>query len=214
MTITGKRENMLKPVHEFPPPGITRKELVGAARAFLIQSNPTGELVPSQSITSLEYGSCDLLFVNRTNANLTAAKIRHAGDQERVEKFVVSSLCYYFWLLESITIGEVVLRVKTQLDLYLFAPDFSSAIFYLVDNLIKDFPIHVVKYNRCDRDDVDAPTVHFQDVTFKGMGRRDPQRREPEGRKAVGAEREEAVSPEISPQELSEFYRLGERYLD
>jgi len=205
---------MLKPTDEPILPLIPREDLVGAAKAFLLNSDPNSHFIALESINSLDYGSPDLLLVNKAKANLTAAKLRYPEEQESSEKFVISSLCYYFWLREAITIGEVVLNVKTELEMFLFSHDFSSAIFYLVDNMVKEFPIHVVRYSVCRSENLDEPEIHFHDVTFRGTAQKGPQERNLEKRGALIEAREKPIPTAISPQELGEFCRLRERYLD
>jgi hypothetical protein len=205
---------MLKPTNESVLSLIQREELVGEAKTFLLNSDPNGNFVALQSINSLDYGSSDLLLVNKAKANLTAAKLRYPKDKESGEKFVISSLCYYFWLREAITIGEVVLNVKTEVEMFLFSHDFSSAIFYLVDNLVRDFPIHVVRYSICRSEELDEPEIHFQDVTFRGTAQKGRQKSHFEKGGALIEGSEKPLPIAISPQELGEFCRLRERYLD
>ena len=193
---------------------IPREELVDAAKEFLRNCDPNGNLIALQSINSLDYGSSDLLLVNKAKVNLIAAKLRYPKDKESGEKFVISSLCYYFWLREAITIGEVVLNAKTELEMFLFSHDFSSAIFYLVDNIVKEFPIHVVRYSVCRSEDLDEPEIYFHDLTFRGTAQEGPQKGNLEKRGALTGARETPIPIAISPQELGEFCRLRERYLD
>jgi hypothetical protein len=204
---------MLKPADEPILPLIPKEELVGAAKAFLINSDPNSHLVALENINSFDYGSSDLLLVDKAKANLTAVKLRCPEGQESSEKFVISSLCYYFWLREAITIGEVLLKVKTELQMFLFSHDFSSAIFYLVDNMVREFPIHVVRYSVCRSEDLDEPEIHFHDVTFRETAQKGPQERNLEKRGTLIEVRRKSIPTAISPQELGEFCRLRERYL-
>ncbi|MBW1896733.1 MAG: hypothetical protein JRI47_06715, partial [Deltaproteobacteria bacterium] len=63
-------------------------------------------------------------------------------------------------------------------------------------------------------EDLDEPAIHFQDVTFRGPAQKDPQKRKLEKRGALMEAGEKPISIEISPQELGEFCRLRQRYLD
>lgn len=192
---------------------MTRKELVHAAKAYLLKSDPPEALVVAQDINSLEYGSSDLLLVNKAKAKIIVAQIRHPEDEESGEKFLISSLCYYFWLMEVLVVGEILLNLKPGLDLYLFSPDFSSAAFYLVDNLIKEFPIHLVRCTTGQAENFPGPAIHFQDVTLAGIAQSRRQKRYVgDGERLVKAKKE-PMSLKILPEELSEFYRLSRRYL-
>jgi hypothetical protein len=204
---------MLKPTNEWIPSTVTRKELVHAAKAYLLKPDPPEELVVAQDINSIEYGSSDLLFVNRTKAKIIVAKIRHPEDEESGEKFLISSLCYYFWLMEVLVIGEILLKLKPRLDLYLFSHDFSLAVFYLVDNLIKEFPIHLIRCTTGQAEDLPEPAIHFQDVTLTGVAQSRRQKRYVGDRERLVNAKKEPMSLKILPEELSEFYRLTRRYL-
>jgi hypothetical protein len=102
--------------------------------------------------------------------------------------------------------------------MYLFSHEFSAAICYLVDNLSQGFLIHLVKYHIIHVEDLDEPAIHFQRLNFNDPIQ-DPIQDEPEKNRLAGrdllTEKKEVSTPfEISAQELSEFHRLRQHYLD
>lgn len=183
---------MLKATYEALSLAIPKQELVSAAKRFLLDSDSNRDLILLDNIDSPKFGSSDLLFINKAKTDLTLARLNDRADCER---FVISAISYYFWLNESIRVDEILFDRKSRLEMYLFSPDFSPAICYLVDNLSKKYGVHLVKYNIFQVEDLDEPAINFQHITLKGPAQDKP-------------------TSNISPQELSEFYRLKEHYLD
>ena len=140
------------------------------------------------------------------------------NNRESSEKFVISSISYCFWLAECITASKVFSEGKTGFDMYLFSDEFSAAICYLVDNLAQELLIHLVKYRIMRVEDLDKPAIHFQRLNFNDPIQ-DPIQDNLEKHRLVGrdvlTQKKEGSKPfEISAQELSEFRRLKQHYLD
>lgn len=190
---------------------IPKKELVDAAKRFLLHSDSNKDLILLENINSLKFGSSDLLFINEAKTNLTVAKL---SNRESSDKFVISSISYCFWLIECLTAGEVFLNGKTGWDMYLFSHEFSAAICYLVDNLSQELPIHLVKYHILHVEDLDEPAIHFQCLNFKDPIQDEPEKNGLAGPILLTGKKERSTPFEISPQELSEFHQLKQHYLD
>jgi hypothetical protein len=202
---------MLKTTYEADFGAIPKEELVDATKSFLLQSDSDEYLIPIENIHSLEFGSSDLLFFNKDKTNLTVVRLCYG---ESSEKFFIASICYGLWLAECITAGKILFNGKTGWDMYLFSHEFSAAICYIVDNLSQELPIHLVKYHIIDVEDLDEPAIHFQCLNIK-----DPIQDKPEKNSLKGpillSEKKERSSPfKISPQELREFQKLKQHYLD
>ena len=202
---------MLKMTHGALSLAIPRMELLDAAKKFVLHSDANQDLVLVENVDSPKFGSSDLLFINGDRTNLTIGKI---GDTKRNERFVISSICYYFWLMECITAGRAFFNGKTRLNMYLFCHEFSDPIRYLLDNLCPVYPIYLIQYQIINVEDSDGPAIHFQHVNFEGRRQETPERISPEGRVLTPDEEERVVLHEISDQELREFRRLKEQHLD
>ncbi|UCG80430.1 MAG: hypothetical protein JSV60_10800 [Desulfobacterales bacterium] len=202
---------MLKTTYEADFVAIPKEELVDAAKRFLLQSHSDEDFIPVENVDSLKFGSSDLLFVNKGKTNLTVVRLCY---RESSEKFFISSVSYCLWLVECITAGKILFNGKTGLNIYLFSHEFSTEICYLVDNLSHELPIHLVKYYVIHAEDLDEPAIHFQHLNLKGPVHHESQKDRLEGQ-ALRAEKKARATPlEISVQELNEFQRLKQHYLD
>jgi hypothetical protein len=202
---------MLKTTYEAVSIAITRKELLDAVRDFLLHSGSHEDVVLADNIYSPKFGSSDLLFVNKARTTLTVARL---NDQEDCEKFIISSISYYFWLKEFITVSEAFLNGKSELDMYLFSHDFSAAIRYLMDNLTGKLKVYPIKYNILQVEDLTEPAIYFQHMTLRDPTQDKPVKKERQEEKAVlTQEKQGSASLKISAQESREFDRLKELYL-
>ena len=73
---------MVKTIYRAASMVIPRAELVETAKRFLVNSGSCKDVVLADNIRSPKFGSSDLLFVNSTKTNLTAARL------EMMEKVV------------------------------------------------------------------------------------------------------------------------------
>lgn len=191
---------------------IPRKELLDAARKFLLHSGLGNDFVLVDNIYSPKFGSSDLLFMNRAKTNLTVARL---NDRKEGEDFIISSISYYFWLKEFITISEVFFNAKGGLDMYLFSHDFSAAIRYLMDNMARRLKVYAIKYNILQVEGLNEPAIYFQHITPKNHAQDKPLKKErQEGKVILTKEKERSAALKLSAQELTEFDRLRELYLD
>ncbi len=202
---------MLKTTCEADFAAIPKEELVDAAKSFVLRSRADENFISAENVDSVKFGSSDLLFINQGKTNLTVVRVCY---RENSAKFFISSICYGLWLMECITAGKILFDGKAGLNIYLFSHEFSAEIFYLVDNLSLTFPIYLVKYDMIHAEDLDEPAAHFQYLNLKNPVHRESQRDRSEGQ-ALRAEKKARATPlEISVQELSEFHRLRQHYLD
>lgn len=191
---------------------IPRKELLDAARKFLLHSGLGNDFVLVDNIYSPKFGSSDLLFMNRAKTNLTVARL---NDRKEGEDFIISSISYYFWLKEFITISEVFFNAKGGLDMYLFSHDFSVAIRYLMDNMARRLKVYAIKYNILQVEGLNEPAIYFQHISPKNHTQDKPLKKErQEGKVILTKEKERSAALKLSAQELMEFDRLRELYLD
>jgi hypothetical protein len=158
---------MAKTIYEAASIVIPKKELVDAAKKFLQHSAPPKELILVDNIYSPNFGSSDLLFTNQTKTNLTAAKLKDRNSGEDCGKFIISSISYYFWLRQFVTLSDVFLDEKCGLDMYLFSDDFSASIRYLIHHLSRRSKIFLIKYNILQDEDLEEPAVYFQHADLK-----------------------------------------------
>jgi hypothetical protein len=180
---------------------ITRKDLVESAKKFLLHSEPDQDRILVDNIHSAQFGSSDLLFLNKAKTNVTVARLHDEGERER---FVMASISYYFWLNEFIRASEVFFNRKSGLDMYLFSDDFSAPICYMIDNIQKKLKIYLVQYHFFKVEDLHEPVIYFQHITPKDMTPEKPEKKE---------RQDSFIPPKISPEELNEFNRLEEFYL-
>ena len=202
---------MLKTTYEAASLGIPTKELLDAACTFLLNSESNQELVLVDNIASSNFGSSDLLFVNKEKTHLITARLH---DGVSCERFIISSMSYYFWLKELMRVSDLFHGGKSGLDMYLFSRDFSAAILYLISNLNKGSRMCLFKYRILQVEDLDEPAIDFQRVAFQGFVQDEPlkEARWPEG--ALLTEDKEDPNPvEITSQELRVFNQLRERHL-
>ncbi|MBE9581474.1 MAG: hypothetical protein IMF18_07635 [Proteobacteria bacterium] len=203
---------MAKTVYDAVSTAIPRDELVDAAKKFLMHSDSNKDLVLADNIESPQFGSSDLLFLNGAKTRLRVARINDTRD---TEKFIVSSMSYYWWLEQSLTISEAFHNRKTGLDMYLFSNDFSAAIEYVMDNLGRKFNVHLLKYNILQVEGLDEPAIYFQRMTPRDLAQDVPAEKHNSQEEAPPTEETETSDAlEISAPELEEFYRLKEHYLD
>ncbi|MBN1843223.1 MAG: hypothetical protein JW883_13200 [Deltaproteobacteria bacterium] len=203
---------MAKTVYDAVSTAITRDELVDAAKRFLMHSGSNKDLVLLDNIESPQFGSSDLAFVNGEKTLLMVARINDARD---TEKFIVSSMSYYWWLEQFLTISEVFHNGKTGLDMHLFSNDFSAAIECVMDKLGGKFNVHLVKYNILQVEGLDEPAAYFQRMTPGDLAQDAPPEKHGSQEEAPPTEETETSDAlEISAPELEEFYRLKEHYLE
>ena len=203
---------MVKTTYETVSIAIPRKELLDAAKKFLMHSGSHRDLVLVDNIYSPKFGSSDLLLVNKAKTNLIVGRL---NDREEGENFIISSISYYFWLMEFITISEVFLNGKCGLDMYLFSHDFSAASRYLMDNLTGKLKVYPIKYNTLQVEGLNEPAIYFQHMSLGDHAQDKPVKKERKDENAILTEEQEgSASLKISPQELREFDRLKELYLD
>jgi hypothetical protein len=202
---------MVKIINDAVSTAIPQEELMDAAKNFLLHSGSHKDLVLGDNIASPQFGSSDLLFVNQGKMHLTVARL---NDAEETEKFIISSMSYYVWLKQFVTVGEVFSNGKIEMDMYLFSPDFSAAISYLMRDLAATLEIYLVEYKILQVEGLDEPGIYFQHLSPEDIARDRPLNRNTRQLEALPTEEEETSDPlEISAEELSEFNRLEERYL-
>ncbi|MFC1890638.1 hypothetical protein ACFL4G_12870 [Thermodesulfobacteriota bacterium] len=202
---------MVKAAFEVPSSPIPRTTLVEAAGRFLLRSKPGEDFTPTNNIDSPGFGSSDLLFVDKARANLMAARLL---DGDNCEKFIVSSISYYFWLGEFLLISEAFSRRKTELELYLFLNDFSPAVSLFMKNLAPDLRLHLVKHKALEVEGLHEPVIHFERMIFEATPKVPPVKEQEPPEKAPPAEENTAQAPpQISALEMNEFKRLREFYL-
>ena len=203
----------MKTIYDAVSMAIPTEELMGAAQKFLLHSGSHRDVVPGKNIVSPQFGSSDLLFVNHGKTRLTVARL---NDTEDIEKFIVLSMSYYVWLKESVTVGEIFSSGKIEMDMYLFSHDFSPAVFYLMHQLAAQQEIHLIKYHILQVEGLDEPGIYFQRLAHRGFAQDTPLTLDTHQEAALPGEeeaKETSDTLEISPEELSEFNRLEERYL-
>jgi len=191
---------------------ISRKELLEAAKSFLLCFGSDKDLILVDNIYSPKFGSSDLLLVNKAKTNLTVGRL---NEREEGENFIIASISYYFWLKEFITISEVLFNNKCGVDMYLFSHDFSAASCYLMDNLTRKLNVYPIKYNILQIEGLNEPAIYFQHIAPKDHAQNKPVKKEDKEDKVVSTEEKEgSAALKISAQELREFDRLTELYLD
>lgn len=203
---------MAKIVYDAVSTAIPRDELVDAAKRFLMHSGSSKDLALVANIDSPQFGSSDLAFANGEKTLLRVARINDARD---TEKFIVSSMSYYWWLEQSLTVSEAFHNGKTGLDMYLFSNDFSPASECVMDKLGRKFNVHLVKYNILQVEGLNEPAIYFQHMTPGDLAQDAPAEKHGSQEEAPPTEETETSDAfEISAPELEEFYRLKEHYLD
>jgi len=203
----------VKTIYDAVSTAIPREELIDAAKKFLLRSGSRQDVVLGKNIASPQFGSSDLLFVDHGKTHLTVARL---NDAEDIEKFIISSMSYYVWLKDFVTVGEIFSSGKTEMDMYLFSHDFSTAVSYLMHALATQLEIYLIKYHILQVEDLDEPGIYFQRLAPKDLGQDRPLTLDTQQEAALPREEEEKETSdalEISAEELSEFNRLEERYL-
>ena len=205
---------MVKTIYRAASMVIPRAELVETAKRFLVNSGSCKDVVLADNIRSPKFGSSDLLFVNSTKTNLTAARLNHRNNGEGCEKFIISSISYYFWVRQFITVSEVFLNGTCGLEMYLFSDDFSTPVRYLMDNLPNKSVFHLVQYSVLQGEDFDEPAIYFQPASFQDPPQESAIKNDDLQEDSHVSEHSMAAGPvEISPHEFSVFNRLKELYL-
>ena len=200
---------MLKATHEAASFPIRKEELVVAAKDFLEEDESNRDIIFLDNVHSLEFGSSVLLFTDRTNTKLTAMTLNDKGD---CETFIISSISYYMWLKQLITVGESFFHGKRELEMYLFSDDFSPVICYLMDSLSKEFKFYLVKYKILHVEGLDEPAIYFQHVTHRDSPKRKLVKTMRQEEDPVSM-KESPAAVKISSEELGEFNRLKDLYL-
>jgi hypothetical protein len=202
----------MKTIYDAISTAIPREELMDAAKKFLLHSGSHQDVVLGKNIASPEFGSSDLLFVNQGKTHLTVARL---NDTEDIERFIISSMSYYVWLKDFVTVGEIFSSGKIEMDLYLFSHDFSAAISYLMHHLATQLEIYLIKYHILQVEGLDEPGIYFQRLTPEDLAQGRPLTLDTRQEAALPKEEKETSDTvvDISTQELSEFNRLKEHYL-
>jgi hypothetical protein len=203
---------MVKIINDAVSTAIPREELMDAAKKFLLHSGSHQDVVLGKNIASPRFGSSDLLFVNQGKTHLTVARL---NDTEDIERFIISSMSYYVWLKDFVTVGEIFSSGKIEMDLYLFSHDFSAAISYLMHHLATQLEIYLIKYHILQVEGLDEPGIYFQRLTPEDLAQDRPLTLDTRQETALPEEEKETSDTvvDISTQELSEFNRLKEHYL-
>ena len=210
--ITARKSPMLQTIYDAKSTVIPRQELLDAAKSFLLCFGSDKDLILVDNIYSPKFGSSDLLLVNHAKTNLTVGRLNNRAEDE---KFIIESISYYFWLKEFITISEILFNNKCGVGMYLFSHDFSAASRYLIDNLIRKLNVYLIKYNILQSESLNGPAIYFQHIAPIDHAKKKPVKKEDKEDKVVSTgEKEGSAALKISAQELREFDRLTELYLD
>jgi hypothetical protein len=203
---------MVKIINDAVSTAIPTEELMDAAKKFLLHSGSHQDGVLGKNIASPQFGSSDLLFVNQGKTHLTVARL---NDTEDIERFIISSMSYYVWLKDFVTVGEIFSSGKIEMDLYLFSHDFSTTVSYLMHHLATQLEIYLIKYHILQVEGLDEPGIYFQRLTPEDLAQDRPLTLDTRQEAALPKEEEETSDTvvDISTQELSEFNRLKEHYL-
>ena len=207
---------MLKTIYQTASLVIPREELAEAAKAFLVNSGLCKDLIPADNIRSPKFGASDLLFVDSGRTTLTAVRLSDRNYGESCEKFIISSVSYYFWLRQFITVREVCFSGRCKLEMYLFSDGFSSPVRYLIENLPNKsvLHLHLIKYNVLHGEGLDEPAIYFQHMSSEDHPQDSVMKNDgPLVAPPMPEDKEAANDVEISPQELHEFNRLKALYL-
>ena len=203
---------MVKATYDAVSVAIPTKELISAAKKFLLHSDADKDLILEDNIDSPKFGSSDLLFVNKAKTSLTIVRWNH--DEEEREKFVISSISYYLWLREFMTASEIFFNAKSGLEMYVFSRDFSAAACHMMEYLSKKIGVHLVRYSILEVEHVDEPGIYFQHLTLKDTA--DDKHVKAHGQDEqtqLTRDRQRWASLRISSEELREFERLKKLHL-
>ena len=207
-----RKASMLQTINDSESKAIPRQELLDAAKSFLLCFGSDKDLNLVDNIDSPKFGSSDLLLVNHAKTNLIVGRLNNKAEGDN---FIIESISYYFWLKECITISEVLFNNKCGVGMYIFSHDFSAASCYLIDNLIRKLNVYLIKYNILQCESLNGPAIYFQHIAPIDPAKKKPARKEDIEDKVISTgEKEGSAALKISVQELREFDRLTELYLD
>jgi hypothetical protein len=203
---------MVKTTYETASLAIPRKELISAVKKFVLDSFSSRELILADNVASPNFGSSDLLFVNKAKTSLTVVRLN--SDHNKCEKFIISSIAYYLWLKEFMTVSEIFLDTKSKLDMYLFSRKFSAASRLAMDHFWKDIGVHLIRYTILRVDGLDEPGIYFERLTPEGPAQDKTAKKEGQDQQTVLTEEKQEWTPlKISAEELKEFQRLRKLHL-
>ncbi len=209
-TASREKHPGIKLAHGADPATLSGPELRGAARAFLLGGYFKEGFSVAPNIDSPEFGSSDLLLVDKSKINIICAKLHHGRD---CEAFVVSAMAYYFWLKEFLKVGAIFLQQQAHLDMFLFSGRFPASISCLTGHLKGDTRVHLIQYNVFNVEGMEDPVVSFQYVIpgpnaddqrarKKGVVQRPP---------ALPRQESESDAPDSPRREFDAFNRLKDR---
>lgn len=202
---------MMKAIHRVVSSAIPREELLNAAKNFLLDYYSNKGPILVDNIDSPQFGSSDLLFVNKVKPSVIIVRL---NDKDDCEKFIISSISYYLWFKEFMTVSEIFFNAKSGLEMCVFSSSFSAATCRMVDGLSKEIMAHLIKYDVLRVEGLDEPAVYFQQMPPEELVRDEHPKKEGREKEQVLMQQKEQSPPlEISAEELSEFNRLRERYL-
>ena len=92
---------MLKATYEASASEIEKSRLLEAARGFLLHGKYEQSFINLRNLDSVHFGASDLCLVNKDRTCITVVRLGQEGEGEN---FILSSLSYYFWVKQNITV--------------------------------------------------------------------------------------------------------------
>jgi hypothetical protein len=120
-----------------------RHELLAAVAKYIRRFPNNRALRAAENIVSPRYGRSDLLFVAPTGGHVVCVKL---DDGKECERFLISSISYYFWLKELIHAARFFFGKMPRLDMFFFLGHISEDVSFMLEKLRDNLRVHLIQY--------------------------------------------------------------------
>lgn len=101
------------------------------------------EMNPAAALDSSRFGTSDLVYVNPAERHVVCARLDVGNETER---FLLSSISYYFWLRELVHAARSLFDESPTLDMFIFLNRLPGGVCYMLEKLRDNLRVHLIRY--------------------------------------------------------------------
>jgi hypothetical protein len=138
-----------------------RQELLEAAGQYIRRLVNNDAIRAAENIASPRYGKSDLLFVTPTGGHVVVVKLDDGKERER---FLISSISYYFWLRELMHAVSPFLGQMPKLDMFFFLGHVPVGVSFMLEKLRDNLRVHLIRYRIVPSENEKERALYFEHV--------------------------------------------------